>query len=333
MKRDASLESLEDPIRHGSKQARETNSSPSTVVSDTAADQSSHRYFVLDWLEEFTRKGVLKDTSVLEENKLLSLKKKEISSVDNELTDCKRKNSGAPTLNLSLTPPRHPSINPARPMPCTFRARSEAIGNGWNTRGVQKAKNENWVDALACWEKALDIRVQVLGDEHKDVANTLNNMGVALGRMERHDEAMEYLERVLKIRSKIYGKGHLEIASTLHNIANVFQQMDDYKGALKCFIAAKHIQTKLIGDKNIQVARTLSAIGHLHFECGQAFPEALQAYSEAREVFIRAGIDGDNEELKSTDLDIAEVKSLLLKDWSFNPNRRVHIVLKKGQRA
>ena len=196
-------------------------------------------------------------------------------------------------------------------MPSSYKAKGVALGNVWNAKGVQKAKREKWKDALNCWVKALDVRVQVLGSKHKDVAKTLNNMGIALGRLERHDEAMEVLERALKIRVRIYGKGHLETAATLHNIGNVLQQMDNYHGALHCFLQVKCIQENILGDKDIQLARTLNAIGHLHFEVGGLYGEALEAYNEAREVFLRAGIKENNEELKSTNLDIAEVKCLL----------------------
>lgn len=327
MKRDASLESLEGPVHHGSKHARERNVSPSTVVSipSTTNGGSSPRFFILDWLEKLNAKEMDQANKVIEENRLVTPKKTKKHIDDENPADWIPKNIGS-TTRTPLTPPRHPSINPSRPMPSTFRAKKEAVGNGWNAKGVQKAKCENWEDALACWEKALEIRLQVFGDVHKDVANTLNNMGVALGRLERHGEAMELLERALKVRTAIYGKGHLEIAATLHNIGNVLQQMDDYSGALKCFLETKRIQEELLGDRDIQVARTLNAIGHLHFECAQAYKKALEAYTEARDVFLRAGINEGNEELQNTYLDIAEVEQLVRTDWNSSCIRNVHFI-------
>ena len=69
-----------------------------------------------------------------------------------------------------------------------------------------------------------------------------------------------------------------------------------------------------MGNKDIQVARTLNAIGHLHFERATDYANALEAYMEARDVFLRAGLMEDNEELEITNLDIAEVLSLLQRD-------------------
>jgi tetratricopeptide (TPR) repeat protein len=267
----------------------------------------------LDWLEKLNTKEMEQAKKVIEENRLVTPKKTKKQSDDEIPADCIPKDTGSATRN-PLTPPRHPSSNLSRPLPPTFATKKEAIGNGWNAKGVQKAKCEHWEEALACWEKALEIRLEVFGEVHKDVANTLNNMGVALGRLERHSEAMELLERALKVRTEIYGKKHLEIAATLHNIGNVLHQMDDYSGALQCFLETRRIQEEVLGDKDIQVARTLNAIGHLHFECAQAYKKACEAYTEARDVFLRAGINEDNEELQNTYLDIAEVEQLLRSD-------------------
>lgn len=310
MKRDACVESFEGPVFHGSKHARETNSSPSTVVADS---RSCQRFFVLDWLETSVVQDVMKDNRSIDSS---SCNKPALSGTSNEEEPERvvSKNIVHPKRNFTLTPPRHPSINPTRPMPSAYRTSNEALGNVWNSKGVQKAKNENWEDALSCWEKALNIRVHIFGEIHKDVANTLNNMGVALGRIERHEEALENLERALRVRERLFGRGHIEIASTLHNIGNVLQQMDEYTGALKCFLETKRIQSKILGNKNVQVARTLNAIGHLHFERAADYACALEAYMEAREVFLRAGLMEDHEELEITNLDIAEVMSLLQRD-------------------
>lgn len=314
MKRDASTESLEGPVLHGFKHARETKSWPSTVVVDS---RSCQRFFVLDWLETSAVEDIAKANGSVGNSSygksVISGMSKKQSNEDEPDRDIS-KIIEYPQRNLTLTPPRHPLINPARPMPSAYRTSNEALGNVWNSKGVQKAKNENWEDALSCWEKALDIRIHVLGDGHKDVANTLNNMGVALGRIERHEDALQYLERALRVRERLYGRGHIEIASTLHNIGNVLQQMEEYTGALKCFKETKRIQSKILGNKDIQVARTLNAIGHLHFERATDYANALEAYMEARDVFLRAGLMEDNEELEITNLDIAEVLSLLQRD-------------------
>jgi hypothetical protein len=58
------------------------------------------------------------------------------------------------------------------------------MSNGWNAKGLEKARHGKWEQALSCWQNALEIRRQVLGESHSDVANTWNNIGIALGKLE-----------------------------------------------------------------------------------------------------------------------------------------------------
>jgi tetratricopeptide (TPR) repeat protein len=199
-------------------------------------------------------------------------------------------------------PPRHPSSSTQQQQQqqhvvtvnlSPYKRKSEAIGNGWNAKGLQKAKAGEWEEAILCWDNALEIRLQVLGKDHPDVANTLNNIGIAFGRLEKYDHAMDCLNRALKIRTVVHGELHLEIAATLHNIGNIFQQMKDYDGALRCFEEAK--KTQIVLKDHVLVARTCNAIGHLQFEY-QKFDKALVSYEEALSFFIKAGYgDGDDE--------------------------------------
>lgn len=274
--------------------------SPSSVADPR---EQSCRFFVMDWLEQIDDIAMQQACSLKTPVKVMKSTK----------GGCEQQQQ--PFLGLRLDtvfnkpPPRHPGSIPSNKIVAAnlspFKRKSEAIGNGWNAKGLQKAKKGHWGDAILCWENAFEVREQVLGDTHPDVANTLNNMGIALGRLERFPEAMEALDRALQIRTMIYGKLHLEIAATLHNIANVFQQMKNYDGALLCFEEAKRTQEALLGEDDVLVARTANAIGHLHFECNR-FEPACKAYNEARAVFERAGYGEGDDEYDNVLLDIVD---------------------------
>ena len=218
--------------------------------------------------------------------------------------------NGSPSK--ARTPPKYPMTSPVskKLMTSPFRKQSEAIGNGWNAKGLQKATKQDWEGALQCFENALQIRIQVLGENHKDVANTMNNAGIAMGRLGREEEAMEHLEKALKIRTLLHGTDHADVAATLHNIGNIRQQMADYQGALESFTEARRILEQLLGDGSVQVARAWNAIGHVHFEA-QDFAEARDAYTHALGAFRRAGRPEDDIEIGQTKLDVAEAEQLL----------------------
>jgi tetratricopeptide (TPR) repeat protein len=151
--------------------------------------------------------------------------------------------------------------------PHSIYRKSIARGNAWNSKGLKKASEGIWQDALACWENALEIRRHLLGPHHVDVASTLNNQGIALGKMGRYDEALEALNQALKIRMDLWKTKPstvcdcTTILSTLHNLSNVHQQAGQWKEALEILEEAR----KLGHDHsapNLPRARIAVTMGH-----------------------------------------------------------------------
>ena len=191
-----------------------------------------------------------------------------------------------------------------------FRKRSISIGNGYNAKGLQKARMGRWEDALACWENALEIRRQVLGETHIDTANTMNNLGIALGKLNRCEEALAYLDRAFRIRMTHYGYEHEEVAVTLHNIGNVRHQAGEMKAAIAAFNESKNLLERKLGNANIQVARACVASGHIYYEMGN-YHSARDAYTEARSIFYHAGVSRDDAEMRAVMSDIQELERLM----------------------
>jgi tetratricopeptide (TPR) repeat protein len=199
-----------------------------------------------------------------------------------------------------------------------YKRKIEAIGNGWNSEGLQNAKVGQWEKAVYCWENALEIRLQLLGDYHPDVANTWNNMGIALGKMRDHDRAMMCLNRTLEIRtfwilqhSSSGSNTHnqdLEIAATIQNMGNILQQMNDYNGALACFEQAK--ATQIAVKEDFLVARTCAAMGRLHFE-NLKLDEALDSYKDALLFYTKAGYGNGDDDYDSVLGDICQTERQL----------------------
>jgi Tfp pilus assembly protein PilF len=291
MKRDGSLESMEDTMLPDSKMDDARTLSP-TSVQDVPEHVKSNAVF--DWIKQLVDDKARSSSSV----------KTPIKSVPQE---------SIPELASTKTPPKH-TLSPQvskMPMTVSFRKQSEAVGAGWNAKGLQKAAKQDWKGALQCWENALEIRIQVLGENHKDVANTMNNAGIAMGRLGREEGAMDHLEKALSIRTKLNGTEHADVAATLHNIGNVKQQMGDFQGALESFTEAKRIQQHLLGDSSLQMARAWNAIGHVHFEAND-FKEARDAYSHAVDTYRRAGRAENDLEVEHTMIDLKEAEQLLL---------------------
>jgi tetratricopeptide (TPR) repeat protein len=289
---EASLESMEDtfssPAKKLEREALDPSRtlSPSSVVTATVEDNNANPFFVVDWFKQL-RVG------------------------DNETRSSYKTPEKQTSTSSLTTSPTHPSPSPTKfPFNSPFQKQSEAVGAGWNAKGLQKARKDDWQGALECWEMALDIRTQVLGDNHKDVSNTHNNLGIALGRLGRQEEAMFHLQKALEIRTALYGSTHQDVAATHHNIGNVRQKSGDSVGALESFCEAKRIQTELLGASSAQVARAWNAIGHLHFET-QQYTKARDAYSHALDTFRKAGRTDQDMEVEHTKQDLQEAEELL----------------------
>ena len=63
------------------------------------------------------------------------------------------------------------------------------------------------------YERALAIRLEVLGEQHPDTASSLNNMGYLLQAMGDHAAARPYYERALAIRLEVLGEQHPDTAT------------------------------------------------------------------------------------------------------------------------
>jgi tetratricopeptide (TPR) repeat protein len=205
--------------------------------------------------------------------------------------------------------------------PCnSFLERSIHIGNIWNARGLHKAENGLWTSALKCWDNALEIRMQVLGETHIDVANTWNNYGIALGELAasnltlRHQyfqDAVHALQCALRIRILHYGEAHVEVAAVLHNLGNLHHQMESSQEAVSYFCAAKRIQEQVYGGSNhVFVARTCLAVGHAYYHAG-AYLDARASYLDAIQIFREAGVSMLDAEVRLVHADIMHINKLL----------------------
>lgn len=197
------------------------------------------------------------------------------------------------------------------------------MGNGWNAKGLKKAKQGLWQDALACWDNALEIRIQVLGTWHVDVANTYNNRGIALGKLGKWDAAVFSLEQALQIRKQVLGSHHSQVAATMHNLANVHHQAGDLQGAILLLAQCKGIYANMnmmqqqqeqeskssLGEQ--QVARACVAMGHVYFEAAQ-YCDATEAYLEALQIYKQLGTSEEDHHVLEIREDLQQLERIML---------------------
>jgi hypothetical protein len=278
-------------------------------------EEEAKPFFVFDWLDE-----LMADQDALKIAELLNTPSKAskyiyqdhpemhrcISNIEvcntPKLSNCKRQVS-TQSLPIIITPKilfqeddtitKGGSFNqkPTTKSSATriFKKRSVALGNGWNAKGLTKAKQGKWQGALACWDNALEIRQQICDcqNDQLEVANTWNNRGIALGKLGQFDKAVDSLQHAYAIRCSHLGKSHPQVVSTLHNIANVHHQQGNLTLALSVFGKAKSLLASNQDKESMLVARICTAIGHVYYQA-QQWIDSKDAYQDAFNILLHA---------------------------------------------
>ena len=76
--------------------------------------------------------------------------------------------------------------------------------------------------------RAMDIRKQVLGEDHADYANSLNSLAVFYQVTGQYEKAEPLLVKALSIRKNELGENHPEYATSLNNLAILYQDLHEY---------------------------------------------------------------------------------------------------------
>ena len=99
------------------------------------------------------------------------------------------------------------------------------IAASYNNIGVVYRHQGNYNKALEYLNKALDIRVKVLGLEHSKTAISYRNIGKIYEYQGAYTQALEYQNKALKIFEKILGKEHEQTKEIIEIITNLEKQI------------------------------------------------------------------------------------------------------------
>jgi len=157
----------------------------------------------------------------------------------------------------------------------------EKIGNNEN---VLEDNNVDYEKALNYYQKALKIRVKILGKENSDTAISYNNIGELYSDKEDYEKALKYYFKALEIQEKILGKESPFTATSYNNIGLVCYYKGVYKIALDYYIRALIIRKKLLGKENPSTATSYNDIGILLHYIGKN-EKALEFLNKALEIY------------------------------------------------
>ena len=81
---------------------------------------------------------------------------------------------------------------------------------------------------LQSFQRALDIRVKLFGEEHPDTAECYFSIGVTQHALGDFLSALESKQRALDIRVKLYGEEHPDTAELYFSLGQAQNALDDF---------------------------------------------------------------------------------------------------------
>ena len=135
-------------------------------------------------------------------------------------------------------------------------------------------------EAIPLAKRALEIRQEVLGEEHLDVASSLNNLAFIYFRQGRYAKAEPLYLQALALRKKLLDQDHHDVAGSFNNLALLYKSQGRYAEAEPLYRQALALLKKLFGQDHPHVARSLNNLATLY--------ESQGRYSEAEPLHQQA---------------------------------------------
>lgn len=116
-------------------------------------------------------------------------------------------------------------------------------------------------DARTNLTQALELRIELYGEENAEVATSLDQLGWLAKNTGELPGAIQYFTQALKIQKKLFGNRHEEVASSLNGLGSILCELGDLAKARTYFDEALSIGTELFGNNHPNVAQSLHNLG------------------------------------------------------------------------
>ena len=137
-----------------------------------------------------------------------------------------------------------------------------------------------YTEAFTMIKRSLSIREQILGAEHREVAQSSNALAELYYKRGLRTEAEPLWKRALVIYEQIQGPNHPDTSRSLNNLALLYEEQGRYSEAESLFKRALAIDEQVQGPNHPDTAAHLNNLASLYEDQGR--------YSEAESLFKRA---------------------------------------------
>jgi len=139
---------------------------------------------------------------------------------------------------------------------------------------------DKYEEAIAKYEKVIEIYSKELGEEHEWIATTLNNLAAVYYVQGTYDEAIKLYEKAIKIDKRTIGKEHPDYAVHLNNLALVYDGQGKYDKAIRLLKEAAEITGEALDKEHPAYATRVSNLAVIYAK-QEKYSEALLFFEEA----------------------------------------------------
>ncbi|MDW7771503.1 MAG: tetratricopeptide repeat protein [Desulfobulbaceae bacterium] len=113
--------------------------------------------------------------------------------------------------------------------------------------------------AGALFKRALEIREDILGKEHPDLALLMHDYGALFESNGMYEQAEELYTSALEIMEKRLGSSHPGLGATLNKLAGLYEEMEHNEKALPLYERALAIKERVLGPDHYDVGTILNS--------------------------------------------------------------------------
>lgn len=178
-------------------------------------------------------------------------------------------------LHLEIYEPTHP-----------------ALVRAWSNLGFAQLRlDDQNAEAIASFQRALEVGRASLGEEHPSNCLPGNNLGYTYLLEGRNEEAEKTLGRVLELCEPVLGKSHPTVALVLFNQVGLLIDKRRFEEAERLHHRVTEINAKSMGADHPDVLAGNVRLGWLREEQGR-YEEALEIYEDLAARIEKAAPEG-----------------------------------------
>ena len=149
--------------------------------------------------------------------------------------------------------------------------------------GEEEFRRDKLDAALHAHQRALNLRVTLLGENHIDTGSSFLSKGKVHFEMMDYTQALKSHQRALDIRREKLGDDHSHTADSYAYIGVTQDKLGHYSLALQSHKQALKIRRETVGENHLDTAISYENIGHTHVKLGN-YDLALQSHQQALKI-------------------------------------------------